>query len=132
MERSSGSTQTTDSGAAKFASGAGNADFLGIATVLPLVTDGSDGKNHALRTADALAIMTPWPQFGTLDPVQVARKLRGKLVLDPYAVLNAVAEKGPPMLRGAVLDAVKQWKYKPYRLDGTPQEVETVVTVKFQ
>jgi len=35
--------------------------------------------------------MTPWPQFGTLDPVQVARKLHGKLVLDPYAVLKAVA-----------------------------------------
>jgi len=47
-------------------------------------------------------------------------------------VKNAVVEKGPPMLRGAVLDAVKQWKYKPYRLDGNPQEVETVVTVKFQ
>ena len=45
----------------------------------------------ACEGADALAIMTPWPQFGTLDPVQVARKLRGKLVLDPYAVLKAVA-----------------------------------------
>src|SRR4029077_13569350 len=47
-------------------------------------------------------------------------------------VKNAVIEKGPPMLRGAVLDAVKQWKYKPYKLDGKPEEVETLVTVKFQ
>ncbi len=43
----------------------------------------------ACEGADALAIMTPWAQFGKLDPVQIARKLRGKLVLDPYAVLKA-------------------------------------------
>jgi protein TonB len=47
-------------------------------------------------------------------------------------VKSAVVEKGPPMLRGAVLDAVKQWRYKPYKLDGKPEEVETLVTVKFQ
>jgi protein TonB len=47
-------------------------------------------------------------------------------------VKSAIVEKGPPMLRGAVLDAVKQWRYKPYKLDGKPEEVETLVTVKFQ
>jgi UDPglucose 6-dehydrogenase len=41
--------------------------------------------------ADALAIMTPWAQFGRLDPVVIAGKLRGRLVLDPYAVLKAAA-----------------------------------------
>ena len=46
-------------------------------------------------------------------------------------VKNAVAEKGPPMLRGAVLDAVKQWKYKPYILNGEPVEVETTITVNY-
>lgn len=45
----------------------------------------------ACEGADALAIMTPWGQFGRLDPAQIARKLRGKLVLDPYAVLKAPA-----------------------------------------
>ena len=45
----------------------------------------------ACEGADALAIMTPWGQFGRLDPAQIARKLRGKLVLDPYAVLKASA-----------------------------------------
>jgi UDPglucose 6-dehydrogenase len=43
----------------------------------------------ACEGADALAIMTPWAQFGKLDPAQIARKLRGRLVLDPYAVLKA-------------------------------------------
>jgi len=45
----------------------------------------------ACEGADALAIMTPWGQFGRLDPAQIARKLRGKMVLDPYAVLKAPA-----------------------------------------
>lgn len=45
----------------------------------------------ACEGADALAIMTPWAQFGRLDPAQIAGKLRGKMVLDPYAVLKTPA-----------------------------------------
>lgn len=46
----------------------------------------------ACEGADALAIMTPWAQFQSLDPKQIARRLRGKSVLlDPYAVLKATA-----------------------------------------
>jgi periplasmic protein TonB len=35
------------------------------------------------------------------------------------------------MLVSSALDAVKQWKYKPYILNGEPVEVETTITVKF-
>jgi TonB family protein len=38
---------------------------------------------------------------------------------------------GHPTLAQAAIDAVKQWKYKPYLLDGRPVEVETQVTVNF-
>lgn len=41
-------------GEAKFASGTGNVLFLSAGTLLPLLEDGKDGKEHALRTADAL------------------------------------------------------------------------------
>lgn len=34
-------------------------------------------------------------------------------------------------LAGAALDAVKQWKYKPYLLNGVPVEVETTINVIF-
>jgi protein TonB len=30
------------------------------------------------------------------------------------------------------MDAVRQWKYKPYFLNGEPVEVETQVTVNFK
>jgi len=39
---------------------------------------------------------------------------------------------GHPLLVPAAIDAVKQWRYRPYLLNGEPVEVETVVTVTFQ
>jgi protein TonB len=39
---------------------------------------------------------------------------------------------GPPMLRQAALDAVKQWVFKPYLLNGAAIEVSTVVRVTFE
>jgi protein TonB len=38
---------------------------------------------------------------------------------------------GHPMLAPAAIEAVKQWKYKPYFLNGEPVEVETQITVNF-
>lgn len=38
---------------------------------------------------------------------------------------------GHPLLRVAALDAVKNWVYRPYRLNGEPIEVETQITVNF-
>lgn len=48
----------TATGEAKFASGTGNVLFLAAGTLLPLLEDGKDGKEHALRTADALLTST--------------------------------------------------------------------------
>jgi protein TonB len=48
------------------------------------------------------------------------------------SVERARIVSGHPMLVGAAMDAVKQWKYKPYLLNGQPVEVETQVTVKFE
>lgn len=39
---------------------------------------------------------------------------------------------GPPILARAATDAVKQWKYKPYLLDGQPVEIQTQITVNFK
>ncbi len=38
---------------------------------------------------------------------------------------------GHPMLTQAAIEAVKQWKYKPYLLNGEPVEVETQIQVNF-
>jgi periplasmic protein TonB len=39
--------------------------------------------------------------------------------------------KGHPVLAKAATDAVKQWRYKPYLLNGQPVDVETQITVNF-
>ncbi len=39
---------------------------------------------------------------------------------------------GEPQLARAAVDAVKQWKYKPYLLNGSPVEIQTQVTINFK
>ncbi|HLZ43883.1 MAG TPA: energy transducer TonB [Candidatus Sulfotelmatobacter sp.] len=39
---------------------------------------------------------------------------------------------GHPMLAPAAIEAVKQWKYQPYLVDGLPVEVETRVQINFK
>jgi len=39
---------------------------------------------------------------------------------------------GQAILGRAAMDAVRQWKYKPYYLNGEPVEVQTQITVKFK
>jgi TonB family protein len=38
---------------------------------------------------------------------------------------------GPPILAQSALDAVKQWKYSPFLVNGNPVKVETTITVIF-
>jgi protein TonB len=40
--------------------------------------------------------------------------------------------KGDAQLARAAADAVKQWKYKPYLLNGEPVEIQTQITVDFK
>jgi membrane-associated phospholipid phosphatase len=49
-------THADDTGhkAAEFASGSGNIIYLAAAVGLPLISDGSNGQNHALRAADSI------------------------------------------------------------------------------
>ena len=44
---------------------------------------------------------------------------------------NLQALDGHPMLVGAAIDAVRQWRYRPYILNDEAVEVETQITVNF-
>jgi TonB family protein len=46
-------------------------------------------------------------------------------------VVNLSVISGPAELQQAALDAVKQWKYKPYLLNGEPTDIDTMITVNF-
>jgi len=47
------------------------------------------------------------------------------------AVEGLHALSGHPMLVQAAVDAVSQWRYRPYILNSEPVEVETQITVNF-
>jgi periplasmic protein TonB len=47
-------------------------------------------------------------------------------------VINPKVIKGDRILAGAALEAVRQWRYKPYYLDGEPVEIQTDITINFK
>jgi protein TonB len=69
-------------------------------------------------------------------PLARQARIQGDVVLQAEiskegAIENLRVISGHPMLAPAAIDAVKQWRYKPYFLNGEPVAVETQITVKF-
>jgi protein TonB len=69
-------------------------------------------------------------------PIAKAAHVQGVVVLHAIiskqgTIQGLTVISGPPMLTAAAIDAVKQWKYKPYLLNGEPTEVDTTVQVNF-
>lgn len=55
-----------------------------------------------------------------------------KAVIDRTGEVSEVdAVSGPPLLESAAVDAVKQWQYRPYSVNGQPVDVETTIDVIF-
>jgi TonB family protein len=48
------------------------------------------------------------------------------------SVTNVKALSGDAVLAHSAIDAVKQWKYKPYTLNNEPVEIQTQITVNFK
>jgi protein TonB len=66
----------------------------------------------------------------------IAARVQGPVVLNALisrggTIENLRAVSGHPMLAQAALEAVRQWRYRPYLLNGEPVEVETQITVNF-
>jgi protein TonB len=69
-------------------------------------------------------------------PLAKQARISGAVVLQAVigkdgTIQNLRAVSGHPMLIQSAIDAVRQWKYKPYFLNGEPVEVDTQVTVNF-
>lgn len=65
-----------------------------------------------------------------------ATRVQGQVVLRAVISRTGTIESlqvvsGHPLLVRAAIDAVRQWRYRPYVLNGDPLEVETEVTVNF-
>jgi protein TonB len=75
-----------------------------------------------------------------IDPAYPAiakqARIQGTVILSATisktgAIENLTVLSGPPMLAQSALDAVRNWRYKPYLLNGQPVEVQTTVNVTF-
>jgi protein TonB len=69
-------------------------------------------------------------------PLARSARIQGQVVLQAVigkdgTIQNLRAISGHPMLTPAAIDAVRQWRYKPYFLNGEPVEVDTQITVNF-
>lgn len=65
------------------------------------------------------------------------RKIQGALVLDVHigrdgAVQEVQVISGPPELSKASIDAVKQWRFKPRRVNGALAPMQTRITLNFR
>jgi protein TonB len=72
----------------------------------------------------------------TYPPIAKAARVSGTVqLLATISATGAIKDvrvvNGPAMLRQAAVDAVKTWRYKPFKLNNEPTEVETTVNVVF-
>ena len=117
----------------------------------------SDRTNPAMQSLLRNVTPNPGPVPATRPPIKISTLDPGFLVhrVQPVYPHNAIITRtegtvvlaalidtsgritqlrtisGHPLLIPAALDAVRQWRYKPYILNGSPVEVETQVSVIF-
>jgi protein TonB len=84
-----------------------------------------------LAEANLLHKVQPiYPPIARQARVQGAVELRA-IIGKTGTIENLVVVRGHPMLSAAAIAAVRQWRYRPYLLNGEPIEVETEITVNF-
>lgn len=73
------------------------------------------------------------------DYPEAARQqhIQGPVVLDALVDKDGAVEKlstvsGDPQLAAAATDAVRQWRFKPFFRNGSPEEFQTQITVSFR
>jgi protein TonB len=87
----------------------------------------------AARVVEANLIHDVPPKY----PPEAGRaRIEGTVVLMAVigkdgSVQDMRVESGLPILAQAAMDAVKQWRYKPYLLNGEPVEVDSRITINF-
>jgi protein TonB len=83
--------------------------------------------------AEGMVVLKITPHY---PPIAVASRTQGTVVLQAVisktgTIENLRVVSGSPMLQQAALDAVSQWRYRPYLLNGQPVDVETTINVVF-
>ncbi len=75
-------------------------------------------------------VQPAYPHLATVTRTQGAVVLHA-IISREGTIEQLQVLSGHPLLDQAALDAVKQWRFRPYILNGQPIEVETEITVNF-
>jgi periplasmic protein TonB len=83
--------------------------------------------------AQGLLIRQVRPQYPTLA---LQARIQGTVVLQATIGKDGTVQdlrvlSGHPLLTGAAIDAVRQWRYRPYYLNNEPVAVDTQINVNF-
>jgi protein TonB len=113
----------------------------GAAAPPPLVTGASNTMRPVLQTLNVSQGVSQGLLYKKVSPSYPSNALRMKIegTVELLATISKTGDithikvvSGDSQLTRAASDAVKQWKYKPYLLNGEPVEIQTQVTVKFK
>ena len=84
-----------------------------------------------LAEANLLHKVQPlYPAVARAARIQGPVELRA-IISKAGTIENLVVVRGHPLLVASAIEAVRQWRYRPYLLNNEPIEVETEITVNF-
>jgi periplasmic protein TonB len=115
----------------------GDTGLSTIAGSSPMAPSTGDAQPVRIRVGGALRPPRLLSSVLPLYPAMARETgIEGDVVIDTTIdktgrVTDTKVISGPSMLREAALDAVRQWKYEPSKLNGEPVPVQMTVTVKF-
>jgi protein TonB len=117
-----------------------NSDASAISTMMKSAAPVSTpvGPKEVIRVSQGVTqglllkrVQPVYPQAAMQMRVQGAVQLQA-VIGKTGSVSNIKLLSGDPVLGKAAIQAVSQWKYKPYYLDGEPVDIQTQVTVNFK
>ena len=111
-----------------------NGILIGMGNALPPVAPPRPASKAIISKLDAGEILRRVePAY---PPLARTARIQGNVVLRAMIsrsgeIENLQVISGHPMLVQAAIEAVRQWKFRPYLLNGSAVEVETQITVRF-
>jgi periplasmic protein TonB len=124
-------------GSGMMGDGPGGAPFVGAATPA-VVTVAAPHPDKPMRVSAGVTVGLLMAPIRPVYPI-IAKTagVQGAVVVEAVISkagriesLNVVS--GPMLLRQAAIDAIREARYQPYRLNGEPTEVQTTITVNFK
>jgi protein TonB len=108
----------------------------GPGTAVPTLAPKPAATTHPLKISHwaegnlIYRVQPTYPPLARQARIQGAVQLRA-IISKAGTIEHLTLESGHPMLAGAAMDAVRQWRYRPYLLNDEPIEIETEITVNF-